>query len=165
MDAALGTRLHVASDCAGDTEVTRALPAWLWPGCLLGALPVAWAAARGGYGWLIADPWRDLAVLVLGAVTEEIVFRGGLQRALRRWGPLAGRAGPVSAANALTSAVFAAAHLWQHPPLAALGVLPVSLLLGWVYERGDERLAPPIALHLYFNLALYACSFALARGA
>jgi len=61
----------------------------------------------------------------------------------------------------LTSVVFALAHLWNHPPLAALGVLPVSLLLGWAYERSGQRLAPPIGLHLYFNMALFAASLAL----
>lgn len=57
--------------------------------------------------------------------------------------------------------MFALARLWNHPPLAALGVLPVSLLLGWAYERSGQRLAPPIALHLYFNVALFVASFAL----
>ena len=39
-----------------------------------------------------------------------------------------------------------------------------TLLLGAAYEHSGERLAPPIALHLYFNLLLYACSFALTRA-
>jgi membrane protease YdiL (CAAX protease family) len=56
---------------------------------------------------------------------------------------------------------FAALHLWRHPALAALGVLPVSLLLGWVYERSGERLLPPVLLHLYFNAVLVASSYAV----
>jgi hypothetical protein len=139
----------------------RALPAWLWAACAFGALPIAWAAQRAGFGMPITTPARDLALLALGAVVEEIVFRGGLQRTLGRWRALGHHAGPISAANALTSAVFAAAHLWSHPPLAALGVLPVSLLLGWVYECSGERLVPPVLLHLYFNAVLFAFSLGL----
>lgn len=143
------------------TTARRALPAWLWAACAFGAVPIAWAAQHAGFGMPTTTPARDLALLALGAVVEEIVFRGGLQRALRRWRALDRHAGPISAANALTSVVFAAAHLWSHPPLAALGVLPVSLLLGWVYERSGERLAPPVLLHLYFNAVLFAFSLGL----
>ena len=123
--------------------------------------PLAALAVKLGYGVALDAPWRTLALLALASVAEEIVFRGGLLRLLRRWA--AGRAQwrSISMANALASAAFALAHLWNHPPLAALGVLPVSLLLGWAYERSGERLAPPIVLHLYFNLALFAASLAL----
>ena len=143
---------------------------WCWA-TAAGAVPVAWLLARLGHGMPTAQPLRDVALLVLLAVAEEVVFRGGVQPFLLRHHLFAPRAprttvprfAGVSAANALTSVLFAAAHLWAHPPLAALGVLPVSLL-GAAYEHSGERLAPPIALHLYFNLLLYACSFALTRA-
>ena len=123
---------------------------------------MAWGAATFGFGLPRVDLLRDIAVLLVGAVAEEIVFRAGLQRALGRWPSLAGRRiGPLSAANLLTSLLFALVHLWQHPPLAAAGVVPVSWLLGWVYERGGERLAPPTLLHGYFNATLYASTLAL----
>lgn len=144
-----------------DAPTGRVLPRWLWPICVLGALPIAWAAVHAGLAMSISEPVRDIALLSLGAVAEEIVFRGGLQRVLRRWRALGSHAGPISAANALTSVGFAAAHLWSHPPLAALAVWPVSLLLGWVYERGGERLVPPVLLHLYFNAVLFAFSLGL----
>jgi membrane protease YdiL (CAAX protease family) len=129
-----------------------------WLACALGAPPVAWLATRLGLGINVVDPVRDLAWIALASVAEEIVFRGGLQQALlqRPAGRVA--AGPVTVANAATSALFALVHLWQHPALAALAVLPVSLLLGWAYERSAQRLAPPIALHVYFNLVLYGAS-------
>ena len=140
---------------------TTNLPPAFWWACALAAPPLAALAARLGFGVGLDAPWRALGLLVLASIAEEIVFRGGLQRLLRRWP--SGRASwrSISAANALTSAVFALAHLWNHPPVAALGVLPVSLLLGWAYERSGQRLAPPIALHLYFNLALLVASLAL----
>jgi membrane protease YdiL (CAAX protease family) len=140
---------------------TTSPPPAFWWACALATPPLAALAVRSGFGVALDAPWRTLGLLVLASIAEEIVFRGGLQRLLRRWP--AGRASwrSISAANALTSAMFALAHLWNHPPLAALGVLPVSLLLGWAYERCGQRLAPPIALHLYFNLVLLAASLAL----
>ena len=140
---------------------TPSLPHSFWWTCALAAPPLAALAAQFGFGLALDAPWRTLGLLVPASIVEEIVFRGGLQRLLRRWP--AGRAGwqSISAANALTSVVFALAHCWNHPPLAALGVLPVSLLLGWAYERSRERLATPIVLHLYFNLALLIASLAL----
>lgn len=142
-----------------DTHRSPGLPRWLWLACLVGAWPVAWGAAYVGFGWPRRDVLRDIAVLLVGAVAEEVVFRAGVQRALSRRAALAERhVGPLSAANLATSLLFAAAHLWRHPPLAALGVMPVAWLLGWVYERSGERLAPPTLLHVYFNATLYAVS-------
>jgi len=140
---------------------TPSLPHAFWWACALATPPLAVLVARLGFGVAIDAPWRTLGLLVLASIVEEIVFRGGLLRLLRRWP--AGRASwhSISSANALTSAAFALAHLWNHPPLAALGVLPISLLLGWAFERSGERLALPIGLHLYFNLALFAASMAL----
>ena len=132
-----------------------------WWACLVLAPPLAWAAAASGYGMARRTPGTDLALLALGAVLEELVFRGGIQAWLLRHWPA--RALGVSLANLLSSLVFAAAHLWAHAPLAALGVLPVSLVLGAAYERSGERLGPPIALHLYFNLLLYGATALLAR--
>lgn len=133
----------------------------LWWACVLGAPPLAWAAATQGYGMARGNPWLDVALLGLAAVVEELVFRGGLQALLLR--RLGARTFGISAANLATSLAFAAVHLWAHPPLAALGVLPVSLVLGAAYERSGGRLGPPIALHLYFNLLLYGASALLLR--
>ena len=134
-------------------------PHALWWACALLAPPIAWFAATHGYG--IAQrsgPLHDLAILTLAAVVEELLFRAGVQAALRRHLPLTTRAYGVSAANAIASVLFALAHLWAHPPLAALGVWPVSLVLGAAYERSGERVVVPIALHLYFNALLYAAT-------
>jgi membrane protease YdiL (CAAX protease family) len=127
-----------------------------WWSCALAAPPLAVAIACAGYGIARIHPARDIALLALGAVAEELVFRGGVQAALRA--RLPAQAFGLSVANIGASTLFALAHLWAHPPLVALGVLPVSLVLGAAYERSGHRLAAPMALHLYFNLLLYAAS-------
>jgi membrane protease YdiL (CAAX protease family) len=137
--------------------------AW-WAAVALGTVPVAWALARAGQGIDVESPLRDVAWLVLLAVAEEAVFRGGVQAALLRLAPLTRRLGPVSAANATASLAFGAAHLWQHPAALAAAVFPVSLLLGLAYERSGGRLVLPAALHAWFNLALYGASALHAAG-
>lgn len=130
---------------------------------MLGGAPlVAWLVAACGYTIVVSDPVQDVAVLLLWSTAEEVVFRGGVQTMLsRRWASATAANGRrrigISRANAATSLLFCAAHLWRVTPLAALGLLPVSLLLGASLERSG-RLWVPIALHAYFNLLLYAAS-------
>ncbi len=94
------------------------------------------------------------AVLVfVYPILEEIVFRGGLhsillsRQMLAR--PLAGIAG-LTAANLLTSLLFAGAHLLNQPVLWAALVFVPSLVFGWARERFN-RLLPPIILHVFYN--------------
>lgn len=124
------------------------------------ALPVAWWLAGGGHGLAVQQPLRDVALLLLLAGAEELVFRGGLQAWLAQRPGFGARRFGLSGANLLTSVVFSAAHLWAHPPLLALAVFPVSLLLGASFEQSG-RLWVPVALHAWFNLALYAASWFL----
>ena len=123
----------------------------------IGAVPVACALAQQGHGLAVRQTWPDLAWLVALGISEELVFRGGLQTMLLRRPTLAAGWLGISGANGLTSLVFSAAHLWAHAPWHALGVLPVSLLLGASLEQ-TGRLWVPTALHVWFNLTLYAAS-------
>ena len=97
-----------------------------WWACALVAPPLALAVAAAGYPMPARDPARDLAVIALWSVAEEIVFRGALQPTLAR--AFAGRvttpteAAWLTPANLATSVVFAALHLWRHPWPVALGV-------------------------------------------
>jgi len=144
-------------------------PAAVWALVVLGAAPVAWGVAALGFTIPIGSPLRDLAGLALWSMAEEIVFRGGVQTALSRQpGFLLGdglrpRAWcGITAANAATSVLFCAAHAWSKPAVVALGLFPVSLLLGASLERSD-RLWVPVALHAHFNALLYAASSVLSR--
>ena len=138
----------------GTLPATRAF----WWGCALAAPPIAFAAASGGFGIAAQAPLRDIAVLCLASIAEEIVFRGAVQPVLAlKLGRRDALLPWITVSNVATSLVFAAAHLWRHPPLAALAVCPVSIVYGIARERSG-RVWPAAALHVYFNLLLYAAS-------
>ncbi|MEO7055210.1 MAG: JDVT-CTERM system glutamic-type intramembrane protease [Caldimonas sp.] len=126
------------------------------------AVPIALVAAAAGFGMSTRDPIRDLAVIALWSVTEEIIFRGGLQpwlaRTLKRGGSRW-----ITPANSLTSLLFAALHLWRHPVSVAVLVFPVSLVYGRARELSG-RVWPAALLHLWFNGLLYGASWLHAGG-
>jgi len=142
-------------------------PAAFWWACAIAAPPIAFAVAAAGFAMATADPLRDVALIALVSIAEEIVFRGALQPALDRAfaGRLPGRwpSAFLTPANLVTSAAFAAFHLWRHPLVVAVGVFPVSLVYGRARELSG-RWWPAALLHLAFNLLLYAASWWLARG-
>jgi membrane protease YdiL (CAAX protease family) len=96
--------------------------------------------------------------LAWAAIWEEIVFRGWLQPAIGRrfgasqWPWLA----MFGAGNLMASIAFASMHLPGHPMALWPGYLCVSLLLGVARDRSGG-VALPMALHLAFNLAWWAC--------
>jgi membrane protease YdiL (CAAX protease family) len=137
-------------------------PRAFWRICVLAAPPIACAIALAGFPAAVHEPWRDVALIVLWSVAEEIVFRGALQPALAaafaRRSVTAGRQGWLTPANLVTSAAFALLHLWRHPVAVAAGVFAVSLVYGKARELSG-RWWPAAALHVYFNLLLYAASW------
>ena len=111
--------------------------------------------------WL--PPWDD-AIYAWGlsgaiifcvsiAVVEEVIFRGGIQAWLLRKRVFRIGLLGLSRANWLTSSLFAAAHIWQHPLALVPGYLAVSLVLGYFRERYNGILVP-VALHAWYNLVL-----------
>lgn len=153
---------HEAEGLAGTARRDRG---W-WAAAVLAGPPVAWLAATQ-LGLRIAprSPIADLAWLAAWAAAEELVFRGLLQgwlaerQADGRSGPFGGdrRRLGITRANLVTSLVFTLAHLWQHTAAATAAVFPVSLVLGVAREKSGGVRAP-IALHLYYNVCLYAAS-------
>jgi membrane protease YdiL (CAAX protease family) len=121
------------------------------------AIPVAWVVAAAGFGMAIGEPKRDLISLALWSVGEEIVFRGALQPTLARRIDGGATLG-ITHANAVTSVVFAALHVWRHPLLVAILVFPVSLVYGKARELSG-RVWPAALLHVTFNACLYASSW------
>jgi membrane protease YdiL (CAAX protease family) len=94
--------------------------------------------ARGEHAG--ADLWAlILAIVVLGPLAEEIVFRGFVQAALRS------AAGP-QVAIVVSAVLFGAIHGAAYAlPIALLG-----LLFGWLRER-HGGLAAPILAHMLHN--------------
>jgi membrane protease YdiL (CAAX protease family) len=142
--------------------------AMAWVCVVVLAIPLSWGVAALGFIIKVESPGRDIAMLLLWSLSEEIVFRGGLQTFVAWTLARVARANPagrvprhdglaISAANLLTSLAFCAVHALHKPALVVLGLFPVSLLLGASLERSG-RLWVPMALHSYFNLLLYAAS-------
>lgn len=115
------------------------------------ALPV-WVALGLGVGGPLYRPvgfiaW--LAFVLWQPLLEEVVFRGILQGQLLR--VLGGRrlAG-ITAANWLTTALFAAMHLFAQPLAWAIAVAVPSLVYGHLRERFDS-VWPAVAMHATYN--------------
>ena len=136
----------------GETSAARFCAA-----AAIAAVPIAYGVAAAGYGVATRDPARDLALLALWSVAEEIVFRGVIQPAIARV-MQRGTSAWITPANALTSLLFATLHLWQHPVVVAALVFPVSLVYGRARELSG-RVWPAALLHLAFNALLYAASW------
>lgn len=80
-------------------------------------------------------------VLIVAPVFEEVMLRGLIQPLLRR------RIGLIATSIIVTS-VFAGLH---GNLVQATAILPLSVLLCWVYDR-TRSLITPIAMHIGFNL-------------
>lgn len=111
------------------------------------AVAAGWASyAQDSYDW---TPASIVAVLLAGAVGEELVFRGyAFQYLARVWSA----PGTVLCSGAL----FGAAHWLSNPNIAPAGALNTALwgcLLGYACTR-TGALWLPAGLHLGWNLAL-----------
>lgn len=102
----------------------------------------------GGWGLMLAV----IALVVLGPISEELVFRGVLLGAFElKWGPWPAILG--------TAALFAAYHVtaWTVVPLFLLGSV-----LGWL-AWSRRSLKGAIALHALYNGVVVAAAYWLAR--
>lgn len=83
--------------------------------------------------------WIGLAVTISAPVMEELMYRVILQTSLSRWLP-------IQVALPLTAVIFCAMHGW--PDMIPL--LPLALVLGWIYHRHRSYLAI-VTTHALFN--------------
>lgn len=143
--------------------IRRALSDGQTRGLILAAVPVWAALGLGGAGRLqvATDAWAALSFVVLYPVLEELAFRGTLQGALLRT-RAARRCGPFSAANLMTSAAFALAHLVAQPAAWAAAALVPSLAYGHLRERLGGVTAP-ILVHVVHNAGFAVVAAAAAR--
>lgn len=100
------------------------------------------------------SPLRFVAVVALYPLLEEIIFRGWVQPSLAT--RLRHRALPgISAANFITSALFAAAHLIHQAPPQAIATFLPSLVFGYLRERFGT-IVPCVLMHAFYNLGYFS---------
>jgi len=128
-----------------------AVPVWVALG--LGVAGPLYRPA-GLLAWLAFVIWQPLV--------EELVFRGVLQGRLLQM-PTQRRVGPLSAANLLTTAAFAAMHLLAQPPAWALAVALPSLVFGHLRERFDS-VWQAVAMHAAYNAGFGVAALFAARA-
>ncbi|MEK6750127.1 MAG: JDVT-CTERM system glutamic-type intramembrane protease [Pseudomonadota bacterium] len=125
-----------------------------WAAMALG--PVVWGIVwlwqgGGDLSWPLRAPGRYILLSVVYPLLEEIVFRGGLQGAFtaRVWGR--SQWGPVTAANLMTSILFACAHVVTRGDVTALAVFFPSLIFGYFRDRDNTWISAAI-LHGWYNM-------------
>lgn len=123
--------------------------------------PLFW----GGYGLFFYQPstssilsvddvWQFLQVGLIYPVLEEVVFRGGLQSVILASRIKVLKFAGLSAANVLTSLVFAGMHLFSQDLVWACLIFFPSLVFGYFYDRYG-RLLPSIVLHAFYNSGFF----------
>jgi membrane protease YdiL (CAAX protease family) len=127
-------------------------------------LPIANLAGEGEAGQVVSDQIQQLGgpgtriamaivVVVLAPITEEVMFRGVLLKALGGFGRLA--------AIVVSGLVFAGFHLFGLSGdllRGALLVVPTFFVMGVILARvtvKKDRLGPAIFIHSGFNLLAY----------
>ena len=86
---------------------------------------------------------RALGIIILAPVTEELIFRGVLFKAISD-----ARPGPIGAVI-LTSVIFTASH-YQYGILDLIPIFIGAFYWGWVrYKTGSTIL--PIVMHMFAN--------------
>lgn len=123
----------------------------------LALAPLVWGALylwQGSSGAPL-DLKLFIMVCLVYPVLEELAFRGFIQSWLLDY-PLFAKniVAKLSAANIVTSLVFAAAHLFGQPPLWAASVFFPSLVFGYFRDR-TQRVLPGILLHCWYNAGFF----------
>jgi uncharacterized protein len=113
-----------------------------------------WKQSPHDLFWSLQHPWLFVKLVVVYPVLEEIVFRGGVQTLFLKFSRLRTEWFGITLANVLTSAIFAALHLFTHSPLWAAATFFPSLVFGFFRDRTVSILGP-IALHVYYNFGFY----------
>lgn len=92
-----------------------------------------------------------LSIVVWQPFIEELLFRGMVQGQLRKfdWGQR--ELLKITAANGVTSLLFAGVHLLYSQPLWALGIVFPSLLFGYFRDHYNS-VYPAIVLHSAYNI-------------
>lgn len=99
---------------------------------------------------LMYNPLGIIAIVLTGPLTEELVFRMGIQTGFKKMGL------SPSAAIILSSLLFGLIHI---NPAQIPGAIAFGLILGWLYQRSGNILLPTAA-HVLNNLISVALVWA-----
>jgi membrane protease YdiL (CAAX protease family) len=94
---------------------------------------------------ILRNRWGYFAVGLLAPISEELVFRGAILRALLRW------TSRHWVAIAISAVLFALIHA---NPAQMPHAFLIGLLLGWLYYRTDS-IVPGIVYHWVNNSVAY----------
>ena len=97
------------------------------------------------FDMILRNRWGYFAVGLLAPISEELVFRGAILRALLRWTPR------HWVAIAISAVLFALIHA---NPAQMPHAFLIGLLLGWLYYRTDS-IVPGIVYHWVNNSVAY----------
>lgn len=114
--------------------------------------PIVWALlwvfTSGASG--VVTAMLVINMVLLYPLLEELAFRGFLQGLLLEREIFRKRKFGLTAANLLTSTIFASAHLINQPPLWAASVFLPSLVFGYFRDR-HQTVITPFILHAWYN--------------
>ena len=120
------------------------------------AIAAQYVAGLGSLDRVTAQPQAFALLVIAYPVVEEWLFRGQLQPAIAA--RITVRALPgISAANFLTSTLFALAHLPFHAPPHALATFFPSLVFGFFRDR-YASVVPGLLLHIWYNAGFFLLS-------
>ncbi len=135
---------------------TRPWFALFW--CVLAALgvliPSSWLQeqmpelpniAEEAFDIILKDRWGYFVVGLLAPLSEELVFRGAILRALLQWRP------NPWVGICISALLFAMIHL---NPAQMPHAFMIGLLLGWMYYRTDS-IVPGVVYHWVNNTVAY----------
>lgn len=118
--------------------------------------PAAWMEAMDLMSEMILSepiPLQILAVVILGPITEELIFRGLIHTRFRRVLP------PLWAAL-VSGAVFGLAH---GTPIQFFYATSIGVILGLVMEQFDS-IVPCMILHIVFNAVTFLPVYDISAG-
>ncbi len=92
-----------------------------------------------------------LIISLWAGVTEELIFRGMLLSAIRRWKHFSSPWTANLVAIFLSSTIFALGHLPVWGPGLSFAVFGIGIGLGVAYIANDERILPLIIYHSLFD--------------
>ena len=105
--------------------------------------------------------WFVLSVSVWAGLTEEIIYRGMLISALRRWRGIREQWQRDLFAISFSSLMFGLVHLHTWGPIMAIALVGLGVGFGMAYVAIGERLSALIIYHILFDVLSLSASFLL----